>query len=244
MTIRVLSVALSLLVIGGCSHPIDIIGEGDIRSASGKNDCLLEELPCEAVAVNEYLETYSPQARPGYSFVGWENCLTPAGENCVFDVSAELVHKNWNKTMPTLVAKFAPVCENAPADSFTAIENVIFNGKGCNSGGCHSNAAASAGLNLSAGNSYQHIVNVTARSGGGLSRVLPGDANSSYLYRKVSAKTNPGSFNIAGSPMPLNRSVLSGDELAALGSWIDAGAPQFGRADELNKVEQLLGLCN
>lgn len=234
-----------LLSICGCTHPIDIIGQGDIRSASGDNDCLFEDLPCKAVAVDEYVETYSPIPRSGYTFVGWDNCFfTPESENCVFDIPAEAVHKNWFKTMPPLVAKFAPICEAAPADSFAAIQIVIFNGKGCASGGCHSSGSQAGGLDLSNGNSYQDIFNVTAQSGGGLKLVLPEDADNSYLYRKVSAKTDPGSFNISGSPMPLGGTALSGDQLAALAVWIDAGAPQFGRADELNEVEQLLGLCN
>jgi mono/diheme cytochrome c family protein len=239
-----LTATLLAFAIAGCTHPIDIIGEGDIRSASGDNDCLLEELPCEAVAVNEYVETYSPQARPGFTFVGWENCPSPEGDNCAFDVSAEVVHDNWNKTVPALVAKFAPVCEAAPADSFAAIQTVIFDGRGCSSSSCHRSPGAAAATDLSSGNAYNSIVDVTARSGGGLKRVLPGDADNSYLYRKVAVKTTPGSFSVSGSPMPLNSSVLSSDELAALAAWIDAGAPQFGRADEFNQVEQLLGLCD
>ena len=235
---------LLLVVGGGCTHPIEIAGEGDIRSSSGSHDCLLEDLPCKAVAVSEYIETYIPEPRSGSRFVGWENCLSQDGENCVFNVSAEVVLQNWFKTMPALVAKFAPLCESAPADSFAGIQAVIFNGKGCSAGGCHSGGSSAGGLNLSSGRSYDSIVEVSARGGAGLKQILPGDAASSYLYRKVAARTNPGSFTISGSPMPLGGSALSADQLAALAAWIDAGAPRSGRADEMNRVEQLLGLCN
>ena len=236
---------LSLLtLITSCTHPIEIVGNGDVMSASGEHDCLLEELPCKAVAVNEYIETYMPVARSGYRFVGWENCLDQQGEDCVLSVDADTVHKNWGKTMPPLIAKFAPVCAAAPADSFAAIQTVIFNGKGCSNKGCHGGGQPANGMSLSNGNAYAAIVNVTARAGGGLKRVLPGDANNSFLYRKVAARTNPGSFSVAGSPMPLTGSALSTNQLAALAVWIDAGAPEFGRADEMNEVERLLGLCN
>jgi len=235
---------LLVLVVGGCTHPIDIVGEGDIRSSSGGHDCLLEDLPCKAVAINEYIETYIPQPRSGYRFVGWDNCLSQDGENCVFNVTAATVQQNWFKTMPALVAKFAPLCESAPVDSFAAIQTVIFNGKGCSGGGCHSGGSPANGMNLSNGKSYLSIFNVTAEAGGGLKRILPGDAASSYLYRKVSAKTSPGSFPISGSPMPKVGTALSNDQLAALALWINAGAPQFGRANELNEIERLLGLCN
>ena len=182
---------LRLVPGGGCTHPIDIVGEGDIRSGSGSRDCLLEGLHCRGVAVSEYIETYIPQPRSGYSFVGWDNCLSQDGDNCVFNVAAATVQQNWFRTMPALVAKFAPLCESAPVDSFAAIQAVIFDGKGCSGGGCHS-----------------------------------------------------GSFQISGNPMPLAVTALSADQLAALALWIDAGAPQFGRAGELNEIERLLGLCN
>ncbi|MEE4143280.1 MAG: hypothetical protein V2I26_00640 [Halieaceae bacterium] len=162
----------------------------------------------------------------------------------MFDVKAGVVFDNWGKVMPPLVAKFAPLCEAAPTASFAAIQNVIFDGKGCSNGGCHQGSGAANGMNLSSGNAYAAIVNVAARAGGGLKRVLPGDANNSFLYRKVAARTNPGSFTVAGSPMPLTGSALSVNQLAALALWIDAGAPEFGRADELNEVERLLGLCD
>lgn len=232
------------LVVTGCTHPLEIVGSGDIRSDSGDNDCLLEDLPCKAVAVTEYVETYRPNPRSGYQFVGWENCLTTDGEACVFNIPSQFVVPNWFTTWPALVAKFAPLCEGAPADSFASIQNVIFNGKGCSSSNCHGASKPAAGMSLSNGNSFAAIIRVTASSGGGLKRILPGDADASYLYRKVSAKTNPGSFVVSGSPMPLVGSALSNNQLAALAAWIDAGAPQTGRADEFNEVERLLGLCD
>lgn len=231
-------------LLAGCTHPMDIVGKGDILSASGDNDCLLEDLPCKVDVVDEYMETYFPQPRPGYEFVGWDNCLARDGDNCVFEVSADVVHDNWGETMPALVAKFAPLCNDAPADSFTAIQNVIFDGKGCTGSSCHDSRGPQAGMNLTAGNAYDSIVDVTAQSGNGLKRILPGDAENSFLYRKVSAKTNPGSFQIAGSPMPLVGSALTTDQLAALAAWINAGAPRTGRVGELKEVEQLLGLCD
>ncbi len=219
---------LILVIGGGCTHPIEIVGDGDIRSSSGSHDCLLENLPCKAVALGEYIETYIPEPRSGSNFVGWDNCLSQDGENCVFNVSAEIVQQNWFKTMPALVAKFAPLCENAPADSFAAVQAAIFDGKGCSTGGCHSGGNPASGLNLSSARSYDSSVDVSARGGGGLKLILPGNAAESYLYRKVAARTNPGSFTISGSPMPLVGSALSADQLAALAAWIDAGAPRNG----------------
>lgn len=239
----VLSILL-LASLAGCTHPIDIVGEGDIRSSSAENDCLLEELPCEATAIGAYTEAYRPEPRSGFEFVGWDNCLSQQGDSCIFNVDADTVFENWGKIMPPLVAKFAPLCDAAPAASFAAIQTAIFNGKGCSSSGCHGGNRPANGMNLSSGNTYDAIVDITALAGGGLKRVLPGDASNSFLYRKVAARTNPGSFAVAGSPMPpVGSSALSANELSALALWIDAGAPEFGRADELKEVERLLGLC-
>ena len=232
------------LALAGCTHPLEIVGDGDIRSSSGDHDCLLEELPCKVVVTGDYVDTYIPEPRSGFRFVGWDNCLAAEGENCVFNVPAANVKQNWFKTMPALVAKFAPLCDKAPADSFSAIQQVIFNGKGCNTGGCHSAHRPAAGLNLATGSSFASIFNVAALSGGGMKLVLPGDSANSYLYRKVAARINPGTVAIAGSAMPPGGSALSAGQLAALAAWIDAGAPQSGRVGELNEVEQLLGLCN
>jgi hypothetical protein len=226
----------------GCTHPLDIFGEGDILSASGNNDCLVENLPCKAVAIGEYVETYSAVARPGHEFVGWEGCISPVGKQCSFNVPGNFVVEFWFKTAPPLVARFAPECADAPASSFAAIRSEIFNDKGCTAGGCHGGGSARGGLDLRNSVAYDNIVGVKA-TGSSLQLVEPGSARNSYLYRKVAAKTNPGSFSISGSPMPVGGGALSKRELAALALWIDTGAPRTGRADELRQVEQLLGLC-
>lgn len=238
-------VLLMAAVLAGCDHPLDIVGgEGDILSASGERDCLLENLPCVIEVVEAYDETYFAEPRAGYEFVGWDNCLVAQDNSCSFNIPENIVEDNWGNTMPALVAKFAPLCAGAPSSSFGAIQTAIFNAKGCTASACHDGNGPQAGLNLTTGNSYAEIVNVTAQSGGGLKLVLPGDATNSYLYRKVSAKTRPGSFSISGSPMPVVGSALSDDQLTALALWIDAGAPQSGRASEFREVEQLLGFCD
>ncbi len=33
----------TLVLVGACSHPIEIIGDGDVLSASGNRHCLLED---------------------------------------------------------------------------------------------------------------------------------------------------------------------------------------------------------
>jgi len=241
MNVKLLAIAL-VASLSSCTHPLDILGEGDILSASGDNDCLRENLPCKAIALGDYIETYSAVPRPGHEFVSWEGCPTSTAE-CAFDVPGDIVLQFWFKTALPLVAKFAPECPDAPATSFGAIRSEIFNGRGCTAGGCHSAGSARGGLNLSNSVAYDNIVGVKASSSA-LNWVEPGDADSSYLYRKVAAKTNPGSFSISGNPMPLSGGALSQNELSALALWINAGAPRTGRADEFKELEQLLGLCD
>ena len=59
--------ALSLLAMA-CSHPIEIVGEGDVLSATGDRDCLLEEFHAgiekcsKNTVLGEYMETYSAVA--------------------------------------------------------------------------------------------------------------------------------------------------------------------------------------
>ncbi len=78
---------------------------------------------------------------------------------------------------------------------------------------CHPN---SGNLDLTAGNSYNQLVNVDA-SGYSAKRVVPGDPEHSVLYKKIDGS---GAY---GSNMPLGNS-LSASQIALIKQWIEEGA--------------------
>jgi endo-1,4-beta-xylanase len=107
-----------LLLLGACSHPIEIVGEGDIWSLAGRT-CTLENhqeaaSTCtENYAVYAYQETYYATPRNGWRFDHWVNyCDTTTANQCTFNVSASDVRKFWFKAVPPLRAVFVP--EEAP----------------------------------------------------------------------------------------------------------------------------------
>ncbi len=100
-----------LSTIYACSHPIEIVGEGDVLSATDTRNCSLEDFQAgtdncaKNLVMNDYVETYFARPREGWVFLGWEGC----GEqypNCSFNVPAETVNQYWFKTMPSLKAVF------------------------------------------------------------------------------------------------------------------------------------------
>lgn len=128
--------------------------------------------------------------------------------------------------------------------SFQAIQRVIFEGHGCTAAACHGEQRA-GDLDLRPDTAYENLVDAAA-SGSGLARVQPGTATESYLYLKLAAATEPGSVEIAGSPMPVGQSALSASELAAVQLWIKKGAPETGYAADAitgQDVGSLLDAC-
>jgi len=98
-----------------------------------------------------------------------------------------------------------------PLVSFSNQIQPIFNNQ-CT--GCH---GGSGGLTVTAGVSYNNLVNVTAQSScTSLKRVLPNDAANSVLYRKVAGST-------CGTRMPQG-GALSTSDIALLRNWINQGA--------------------
>jgi List-Bact-rpt repeat protein len=108
-TLLILSLALS-----ACKHPLEIVGEGDIVSASGTRDCLLEEYQANApncienTVVNDaFTETYTAIPRPGWEFQGWSGYCTDTDEpSCSFAVPENWVAASAGLTVPALVANF------------------------------------------------------------------------------------------------------------------------------------------
>lgn len=100
--------------------------------------------------------------------------------------------------------------------SFSNDIQEIFNRNGCAAAGCHGSAAA-GNLDLRTGNSYAELVNVTAQ-GEEIVRVIPGDAEGSYLVIKIEGRQE------FGSRMPLSGSALDNIDVTNIRNWIDNGA--------------------
>ncbi len=75
----------------------------------------------------------------------------------------------------------------------------------------------SAGLNLQSGASYASLVNVTATREP-IVRVIPGNADASYLVVKLEGRQS------VGSRMPLGGQPLSQTDLTNIKNWINRGA--------------------
>jgi hypothetical protein len=89
----------------------------------------------------------------------------------------------------------------------------------CAISGCHDTSTHQAGLDLSAGNAYVQIVDISAAEMPALKRVAPSDPNNSYLFQKIN-----GTANI-GVQMPLGASPLNSDQMNLVRDWILRGAP-------------------
>jgi hypothetical protein len=100
--------------------------------------------------------------------------------------------------------------------SYANVIQEIFNRRGCASGSCHGSAQA-AGLSLTPSTSYANLVNITATQSAS-ARVIPGDANSSYLIVKVEGRQT------VGNRMPPSGSALDNIDLTNLKNWINQGA--------------------
>src|SRR5262245_57303629 len=106
-----------------------------------------------------------------------------------------------------------PDISNSPTlATFSSIQANIFTPR-CATSGCHN---GSERPNLSSTVAYNNIVNV--RSTQGLDYVEPGDANNSYLYRKLIGS------GITGDRMPRGQAALSQAVTDSIKAWIQNGA--------------------
>ncbi len=102
------------------------------------------------------------------------------------------------------------------APSFANDIQEIFNRRGCTASSCHG-SAQSAGLNLRAGSSYANLVGVDATSESKV-RVIPGNADQSYLVIKLEGRQS------VGARMPLGGAALDNIDLANIKNWINQNA--------------------
>jgi uncharacterized protein YjdB len=111
----------------------------------------------------------------------------------------------------------ATLVVNVPV-SFSGQVQPIFTSN-CALSGCHTGANPTGpGLNLSAGQAYSNLVNVPSTSFSGATRVIPNNANDSYLIRKLENR------NIVGSQMPEGAPPLPASTIQIIKNWINEGA--------------------
>ncbi|MEM9257443.1 MAG: hypothetical protein AAGA91_18535 [Pseudomonadota bacterium] len=103
------------VLLAACSHPLEIIGQGDLLSSTGQRDCLLEDFQSAQTSCTEnmvthgYQETYYGVPRNGWYFHRWANYCGDALDNaCAFDVPGSAVEPFYGATAPPLVAIFRP----------------------------------------------------------------------------------------------------------------------------------------
>lgn len=122
---KILSIGIASLLIFACSHPIEIVGQGDVTSASGNRNCSLENYQAtdthctKNYAIGAYTETYYATPRAGWQFDHWVNyCATAAPPNydCSFNIPAATVYQFWGQTMPPLRAVFTSTCTHGTAN--------------------------------------------------------------------------------------------------------------------------------
>ena len=106
--------------------------------------------------------------------------------------------------------------------SFSGDVQPIFN-RSCALQGCHTAATQSGNLDLTAGTSYDEVVNVPSSQQPNVKRVARGSPDDSYVVRKIIGE--PGT--ISGAPMPLGcptpppgGECLGSDDLSCIEQWI------------------------
>ena len=92
----------------------------------------------------------------------------------------------------------------------------IWNRRGCTGSQCHGSAQQGA-LDLRDGNSHAALVNVVATAEN-VVRVIPGNAEDSYLVIKLEGRQN------VGDQMPQSMAPLDSIDLTNVRNWIDQGA--------------------
>jgi hypothetical protein len=109
---KIISISVTFLFIQACSHPIEIVGKGDVWSTGGRT-CTLEGYQAgldncsKNYVIGAYQETYYAEPRAGWLFDRWVNyCVNAPGNACGFDISAATVQRFWGQTVPPLQAVF------------------------------------------------------------------------------------------------------------------------------------------
>lgn len=113
----------------------------------------------------------------------------------------------------------APCDEAVYHSDFTWVQRSVFD-VSCSVNGCHDTANQKAGLDLSAGQAYTHLVNVPSSQYSGWTRVVPGSSPDSMLMVQIGGESGPA---LEGY-MPWGMPKLCDEQIDAIRRWIASGA--------------------
>ena len=105
---------------------------------------------------------------------------------------------------------------------FGAINQFIFQGQATSCARCHSGAAPAAGLDLSPTQAYRCLVGADATKAPSMARVLPGNAQESFLYKVITE----GDDNVSYSHPALFADPSYAPFVEIIRNWIEAGAKE------------------
>jgi hypothetical protein len=123
-SIKLALISLVLSFVYACSHPIEIVGKGDVSSNTFRFCMLGGDEPGETncsknTVIGTYQVTYEALAHTDWQFDHWGNYCADAEDNtCSFNVPATSVRKHWGQTVPPLQAVFTPISDTSHADPF------------------------------------------------------------------------------------------------------------------------------
>jgi hypothetical protein len=124
-------------------------------------------------------------------------------------------------------------CEHFDS-TFALVQDAIFERHGCTSAACHTGSAPAGGLDLTAGVSYDALIDqppqtISTEAHPGIARVVPGNKARSLLWLNLAAGTLPALWTAPLRPMPQGGlPPLSLDELRLVQLWIENGAVRDG----------------
>ncbi len=147
--------------------------------------------------------------------VTWDTTKVANGSFALTAVASDVNHNVATSAAVTVtVANVAPA-----ATTLTQLQTTIFTPI-CS--GCHSGVGTTLpGVqNLTAGNAFAALVNVTSIKNPALKRVTPGDAANSFIIQKLEG-TQGAAF---GARMPFGGPYLDQATIDKVKSWINAGA--------------------
>ena len=101
-----LPLILGVALLAGCRHGIEITGQGNVVSASGSRDCARNEAPCRFEVEGAYTETFTAIPATGWLHDAWERCQAPSGNQCSFDIAADVVADFTDAEIPGAIARF------------------------------------------------------------------------------------------------------------------------------------------